>query len=509
MDDGEVQELKMDDGEVQELKMDDGEVQEVDDEVEQLERVEKLVEVNVTCDDLDGGDDEVQKLNDIEEITVEETRIEEVMEEAEKRDLEDDAEMEEDGITTELIEVDDEDEIKEVKRIDGDAKQATTTTSKPRQSLQLPDKQFELLEEWVKNSEKAFQCQKCDEAFKKHQDLILHKLEVHYHSDPVSPPFKCKICKKEFERENSVRKHEEQKHKKKHEEQKHKKGRSQSPTKVPTPFKCDVCDKLFENKNSVDDHKAQIHKTPQTKREITTQFSCKVCGKEFERENSVKKHEAQKHKPSQKGAADKPEEKPIQLKRFKCNICRKTFEKRLSVRKHEAQKHKPSQKGATDKQEEKPIEIKRFKCNICRKKFEKQTSVKKHEEQKHKTSASSAQTADPKSVHSSEVGFEHRQRILKECPYFRERNKDVNINDIRLLNPKQELKDLNCLPPGWKVQEKLLSSGRKIVTFVKLDLGLVFRSRVGVFEYVKFYGAHSREELEKMAKKLGITSSTK
>ena len=223
----------------------------------------------------------------------------------------------------------------------------------------------------------------------------------------------------------------------------------------------------------------------------------------------MKKHEAQKHKSGQKGVADKPEEKPIQLKRFKCNKCRKTFEKRLSVRKHEAQKHKPSQKGATDKQEEKPIEIKRFKCNICRKKFEKQTSVKKHEEQKHKTSASSTQTADPKSVHSSEVGFENRQRILKECPYFRERNKDININDIRLLNPKQELKHLNCLPPGWKAQEKLLSSGRKIVTFVKLDLGLVFRSRVGVFEYVKFYGAHSKEELEKMAKKLGITSSTK
>ena len=459
---GEVQEVKEDDGDVQEVKVDDGEVQEVeptnedDEEVQHLKRVGKLVEVNVACDDLGGGEDEVQKLNENEEITVEETRIDEVMEDEEIKELEDDAEMEEDGITTELIELEDEEEITEVTRIDSDAKQSAN--SKSRKSLQLPDKQFELLEEWVKNSEKPFQCQKCDKAFKKHQELILHKLEVHYHSDPVSLPYRCKICKKEFERENSV---------KKHEEQKHKKDRTQSPTKALMTFKCEICDKQFENKISVDEHNVQIHKTPQTKSEVTNQFSCKVCGKEFE--------------------------------------------KRLSVRKHEAQKHKTFKKGGVDEQEDKPIELKQFKCNICRKKFEKQISVKKHEEQKHKTSAPPVQTADykTKSVHSSEVGFDHRQRILKECPYFRERNKDVNIKDIALLKPKQKLKDLNCLPPGWKVQEKFLSSGRKIVTFVKPDLGLVFRSRVGVFEYVKFYGAHSKEELEAIAKKMDIVSSTK
>ena len=137
--------------------------------------------------------------------------------------------------------------------------------------------------------------------------------------------------------------------------------------------------------------------------------------------------------------------------------------------------------------------------------------MKKHEEQKHKTSDPSSRKAKlkAKAVHSSEPGFEHRQRILKECPYFRDRNKDANINDIRLLKPNQELKDLDCLPPGWKVQEKFLSSGRKIVTFVKPDLGLVFRSRVGVFEYVKFYGAHSKEELEKIANKMDFMSSNK
>ena len=466
-DDGEIQEVKEDNREVQELRIDDGEVVEVDEEVEQLERVEKLVEVNVACDDIEGEEDEVQKLNEFEEITVEETKIDEVLEDEEE--LEDDAEMEEDGITTELIEVDDEDEIKEVKRIDGDAKQPKD--SKPRKSLQLPDKQFELLEEWVKKSEKPFQCQKCKQDFKKHQELILHKLEVHYHSDPISSQFRCKICKKEFERENSVKKHEEQKHKKDH---------SQSPTKAPMLFKCEVCDKLFENKNLVDEHKAQIHKTPKTKSEIATQFSCKVCGKEFEKKLSVRKHEAQKHKShkslvktTQKGSADKTEDKPIELKRFKCNICRKKFEKQISVKKHEEQKHKTS-------------------------------DVKKN-----KTSALSAENVDFKSIQSSGVGFEHRQRILKECPYFRERNKDINIKDIAFLKPKQKLKDLNCLPSGWKAQEKFLSSGRKIVTYVKPDLGLVFRSRVGVFEYVKFYGAHSKEELEKIAKKMEITPSTK
>ena len=63
------------------------------------------------------------------------------------------------GITTELIEINEDEEINEINRIGGDAKQ-----SKSRKSLHLPDKQFELLEELMKNqarlvenNEKLFQ----------------------------------------------------------------------------------------------------------------------------------------------------------------------------------------------------------------------------------------------------------------------------------------------------------------------------------------------------------------
>ena len=91
-------ERKIEEGEVQELEEDEDEVQEVDptidEEVQQLGRVERLLEVNVPCDDL-GGEGQVQRLNVIEEITVEETKIDEVEEEKEIREPEDDAEMEE------------------------------------------------------------------------------------------------------------------------------------------------------------------------------------------------------------------------------------------------------------------------------------------------------------------------------------------------------------------------------------------------------------------------------
>ena len=75
------------------------------------------------------------------------------------------------------------------------------------------------------------------------------------------------------------------------------------------------------------------------------------------------------------------------------------------------------------------------------------------------------------------------------------------------MKPNEKLKDMACLPTGWKAQEKILSSGRKIVTFVHPDLSLVLRSRVGVFEYVKFYDSYSKEELVVIANKMGISTS--
>ena len=174
--------------EVQVVEKDNEVVKQIEEEeVEQVERVEKIVEVNLPCDPE-------------QEITVEENQFREELDQV----------VEIDEVAPEFIEVEDEEEVKELHRVESGAKQPKNT----KVSLDLPDQQFELLEQWVKRSENLFQCQKCEKAFEKHQELIFHKLEAHYHPEPApSLQFKCKICGKEFERENSVKKHEEQKHK--------------------------------------------------------------------------------------------------------------------------------------------------------------------------------------------------------------------------------------------------------------------------------------------------------
>ena len=463
-----------DGGEIQVLEKDeDVEVEQIDqEEVQQVERVEKIVEVNLPCDP-------------DEEITVEENQLSEELDQV----------VEIDEVAPEFIEVEDEEEVKELDRVESGAKQPKNT----KISLDLPDQQFELLEQWVKRSENLFQCQKCEKSFEKHQELIFHKLEAHYHPEPApSLQFKCKICGKEFERENSVKKHEEQKHK------------QQKVQVLQHP----------ENGDEQNQDVQEIQSTTKSKNEVKSPFPCDVCGKEFEREFSVRKHKEQSHKRNsepkkddQKVIIDTKVTEPLGVKPYKCKICKKKFEKHISLRKHKEQKHKTSgqsdvkieHKVIAEKEETTTSVLRPFKCNECRKRFEKEISLKKHKEQKHKG------TAGPKEARTSalrsEAGFEQRQRILRECPYFRDRAKDVkNIKDIALLKPNEKLKDMACLPTGWKAQEKILSSGRKIVTFVHPDLSLVLRSRVGVFEYVKFYDAYSKEELEIIANKMGIST---
>ena len=520
--------IEEDGGEVQVVEKDDEvEVEHIDEEeVEQVERVEKIVEVNLPCDP-------------DENVTVEENQPSAELDQV----------VEIDEVAPDFIEVEDEEEVKELDRVESGAKPKPKNT---KISLDLPDQQFELLEQWVKRGENLFQCQKCEKSFEKHQELIFHKLEAHYHPEPApSLQFKCKICGKEFERENSVKKHEEQKHKQQKvqvlqhpengDEQNQDVKEIQSTTKakneVKSPFPCDVCGKEFEREFSVRKHKEQSHKrnsepekddqkviidTQETKPLGVKPYKCKICRKRFDKQLSVKKHKEQKHKTLDNDS--KSFEKKIDVvtlealtltsKPFKCKICKKKFEKNISLRKHKEQKHKTSgqsdvkleHKVISEKEETATSVLRPFKCNECRKRFEKEISLKKHKEQKHKG------TAGPKEARTSalrsEAGFEQRQRILRECPYFRDRAKDTkNIKDIALLKPNEKLKDMACLPTGWKAQEKILSSGRKIVTFVHPDLSLVLRSRVGVFEYVKFYDSYSKEELEVIANKMGISTS--
>ena len=126
--------------EVQVVEKDNEVVEQIEEEeVEQVERMEKIVEVNLPCDPE-------------QEITVEENQFREELDQV----------VEIDEVAPEFIEVEDDEEVKELDRVESGAKQPKNT----KVSLDLPDQQFELLEQWVKRSENLFQCQKCENSFK-------------------------------------------------------------------------------------------------------------------------------------------------------------------------------------------------------------------------------------------------------------------------------------------------------------------------------------------------------
>ena len=56
----------------------------------------------------------------------------------------------------------------------------------------------------------------------------------------------------------------------------------------------------------------------------------------------------------------------------------------------------------------------------------------------------------------------------------------------------------------WFCVERVIASGRKIVSFVNPEVTISFRSKVAVFEFLKFLGDHSESDLEGLAKAMNI-----
>merc|ERR1712129_47175 len=94
-------------------------------------------------------------------------------------------------------------------------------------------------------------------------------------------------------------------------------------------------------------------------------------------------------------------------------------------------------------------------------------------------------------IKEDKLGKVTKDHVIKESSYFKEHSQDVST----FSGKEGTVKEVENLPPGWRVHERVLASGRKIITFVLPDHGLAFRSRVAVFEYLKFAGDYSDEKL--------------
>ena len=100
---------------------------------------------------------------------------------------------------------------------------------------------------------------------------------------------------------------------------------------------------------------------------------------------------------------------------------------------------------------------------------------------------------------SEERKLNKKQELIRDCSYFEENPKQVSM-----YNGDNELMESPGLPPGWIQGIKILTSGRKIPSFISPDRVLSFRSKVSVFEYIKFEGKYSEEELKDLAETMKL-----
>ena len=93
--------------------------------------------------------------------------------------------------------------------------------------------------------------------------------------------------------------------------------------------------------------------------------------------------------------------------------------------------------------------------------------------------------------YSDEKKLNKRKRLVRDCQYFNEHPGEVTI-----FKGEDELSESYSLPAGWMTSTRILTSGRKIPSYISPDRVLSFRSKVSMFEYIKFEGNYSDEDFK-------------
>ena len=107
------------------------------------------------------------------------------------------------------------------------------------------------------NTEKSFECSKCDKSFNRKTDLNKHFL-VH-----SNVRLSCKVCPKSFKRESDLKIHE---------------------LSHSVNFKCNECPSVFTKKNALLRHHRSLHS------DVDSPFTCKFCNKLIKRSDNFKIH---------------------------------------------------------------------------------------------------------------------------------------------------------------------------------------------------------------------------
>lgn len=268
-----------------------------------------------------------------------------------------------------------------------------------------------------------------------------------------------------------------------------------------------------ENKNGILDENSKDN---------GTSMSCDECGLRFLNKRSLWLHK-KKHTKSIFKIADDNDENSKESKiadksnmvfssngaislnsNTDCKVCGDVLKDSSDLDKHMKDAHG-----------EPPINDLPFKCDSCILIFSDKQMMEIHKRVNHSKKSSDGESLlldggdfvaqkRKKVFEESEIKEENseikrKQFVIRNCPYF-----EAHPQDIAPFKGDMELEESPLLPPEWRVATKIMASGRKILTFVSPDCSLSFRSRVAAFEYMKFEGKFSEDELTKYSEIMKI-----
>jgi uncharacterized C2H2 Zn-finger protein len=196
---------------------------------------------------------------------------------------------------------------------------------------------------------KSFKCETCQSTFTQKRNFVNHQLKVHQTTEVKIDLLKCKVCSLVFPTTTSLFRHVTIKR--------------CVPKVLPKDLLQCFCGVIFKKRRNLETHIQAIHK-------VKSPFICKICNNRFSNKQHLQRHQTKLVKCVKQMPKDLPKlvERP-----FVCEKCDKKFPRRGHLLRHIHGVHE---------------QLKPFKCETCQSVFSQKRTLVDHQERVHQTSSS-------------------------------------------------------------------------------------------------------------------------